>query len=196
MNKKIILLSLLTTMLIESASDATAWLELKPSYFFFYASTMKHIYKHGGFEIQGSASIPVCDTLNFYGSVGYRKLAGHALNSCEKTTLTVVPIDIGLKPMLRLRECLYSFFAFGPRYFHLHQHNKSPYVDCKINGNGIGFFVNAGLQLLLTDCLAFGIFGEGSYEKKKICSNKENVFSNGREQIGGIAFGVSLGYHF
>lgn len=196
MYKKIALLSALLCIVTQYASDLTPWLEIKPSYFFFSASPMKKIYKKGGFEIQGSASIPFCYCLDFYGSIGYRKVRGHALSTCQKTSLTVIPVDIGLKSIFNVCECFYYFFAIGPRYFHFHQHNNSPFVDCKINGNGIGLFVNTGFNVLLTDCLLLGIFGEYSYEKKRICPKMPNVFSNGSVQISGFAFGASVGYAF
>jgi hypothetical protein len=60
---------------------------------------MKHIYDRGGFEIQGSISVPYCDYFDLYGSIGYRKVSGHALNTCQKTSLAVIPVDIGLKPI-------------------------------------------------------------------------------------------------
>jgi len=180
----------------QHAFNCRPWLEIKPSYFFFATSPMRQIYNHGGFEVQGSVSVPVCKYLDLYGSVGYRKTRGHALNTCEKTSLNVIAVDIGLKPIFKFCERFYYFFAIGPRYFHFHQHNDSPYVDCKINGNGIGLFVNTGFDVLLADHFLLGIFGEYSYEKKKICPKKPNVFSNGGVQIGGFAFGVSLGYAF
>ena len=174
----------------------TLWTEIKPSYFFFAASPINDIYKHGGFELQGSVSVPLCTYLDFYGSIGYRKAWGHALNTCEKTSLTVIPVDIGLKPIFNFCERFYYFFAIGPRYFYVHQRNHSPYVDCIINGSGIGLFANTGFNVLVADCLLLGIFGEYSYEKKKICPHKSNVYSNGNVQIGGFACGASVGYAF
>jgi hypothetical protein len=203
MYKKIFLFFALLCAAKQYAADVTRgapcltpWLEIKPSYFFFSASPMKDIYDHGGFEVQGSVSVPLCNYLDLYGSVGYRKAWGRALNSCSKTSLAVIPIDIGLKPIFNFCERFYYFFAIGPRYFHFHQHNNSPYVDRNSKGNGIGLFVNTGFNVLLADCLLLGIFGEYSYEKKKICSKRPRVYSNGSVQLGGFAFGVSWGYAF
>lgn len=196
MYTKIILLSTLLCIVTPYASDATAWLEIKPSYFFFSTSPMTDIYDDGGFEVQGSVSAPICNYLDLYGSIGYRETWGHALNTCEKTSLTVIPIDIGLKPTFNFHERCYYFFALGPRYFYLHQHNRSPYVDCILNGSGIGLFVNTGFNIVLAEHLLLGLFGEYSYEKKTMCPKIPNVFSNGSAQIGGFAFGASVGYAF
>lgn len=196
MYKKIVLFSALLYTFTQYASDLTPWLEIKPTYFLFSGSSMKDIYNKGGFGIQGCASIPLWDFLDFYGSVGYRHAKGHALNTGEKTSITVVPIDIGLKPILKFYERFYYFFAIGPRCFYFHQHNDSSYVDSKIKNSGIGFFVNTGVNVLFRDGLLVGIFGEYSYENKKIHQSMPNVFSNGSSQISGFAFGISLGYAF
>jgi len=196
MYKHILFFTILCCPLIQSASNLTPWLEIKPSYFFFSSYPMKNIYRNGGFEVQGSTSVPLCKYLDFYGSIGYREVCGKALNSCEKTNLTVVPIDVGLKPIFKFCEHYYYSLAIGPRFFCFHQHNQSPYVDRKIDNAGIGFFTNTGFNVLLKNCLLFGIFGEYSYEKQKIYPCKSNVYSNGSVQIGGLAFGISLGYAF
>ena len=196
MYKKIFLLSALLCTVTQYASDVTPWLEIKPSYFFCAASPMNTIYNSGGFEIQGSGTAPLCNYLAFYGSIGYRKVWGNALSTCEKTSLTVIPIDIGLKPLFNFGERFYYFFAMGPRFFYFHQRNNSPYVDCVINGGGLGLFVNTGVNVLLADHFLLGIFGEYSYEKDTIYPKRQNVFSNGSMQIGGFACGVSLGYAF
>jgi hypothetical protein len=194
--EKIALLSVLLCTLTQHASHTTPWLEIKPSYFFFSAFPLKDIYDCGGFEIQGSASLPLRCNLDMYGSVGFRQAWGRALNSCEKTNLIVVPFDIGLKPVFNFWERFYSFFAIGPRFFYFHQRNHSPYVDCTIHGGGVGFFVNTGFNVVLAEHFLLGIFGEYSYEKKAICPRVPNVYSNGSVQMGGFAFGVSLGYAF
>ena len=139
---------------------------------------------------------PFCDYFDLYGSIGYRKVSGHALNTCEKTSLSVFPLDIGIKPIFNFCERFYYFFAIGPRFFYFHQHNYSPSVDCKINNGGVGLFVNTGFNIQLADCFLLGIFGEYSYEKKKVCPIMPNVFSNGSVQMGGFAFGASLGFVF
>src|SRR5579862_6132079 len=141
MYKNIVLFSALLCTLTHSTFDIKPWLEIKPSYFFFSASPMKDIYDNGCFEIQGTVSMFFHKYFDLYGSIGYRKAWGHALSTCSKTTLRVIPVDIGLKPIFNFYERFYYFFTVGPRYFSFHQHNYSPYVNCKVKGSGIGFFV-------------------------------------------------------
>lgn len=196
MYKKVTLLSVLLCAFTQYASDTTPRFEIKPSYFFFYASPMNDIYNKGGFEIQGSVSVPFYHYLDVYGSIGYRKVKGHALNTGEKTSLTVMPVDIGLKSIVHFYERFDYFFAIGPRFFYFHQKNDSPYVDPVINSGGVGLFINTGFNVLIKDCFLLGVFGEYSYEKKTITPKKPNIYSNGSSQIGGLAFGASVGYAF
>lgn len=195
--KNIISLCLLFISPLLHAVDITPWLELKPSYFFFVDDPFNDVYDDGGFEIQGSLSCPVCSWLDLYGSIGYRKAWGNALNTCEKTSVTIVPVDIGLKPVFNFCDTFYYFFAIGPRYFYLHQHNSSTEVPCIINDNSVGLFINTGFNFVLCDHFLLGIFGEYSYEPvSSCCVYPNNVYSTGNTQVGGFAFGISLGYLF
>lgn len=195
MYKKIVLFSVLLCPLTEYADDLRPWLEIKPSYFFFQACPMNKIYNKGGFQVQGSASVPYRNYFDFYGSIGYRQAWGHALNTCDKTNLMVIPIDIGLKPVFNFYERYYGFLAIGPRFFYFHQHNNSPYIASDVTGGGIGLFVNGGVNMQVTDYFVLGIFGEYSYEKIATCSSMSNC-SNTTVQIGGFAVGINLGYAF
>lgn len=200
MNKKIIVACALLYSLPQCASeslfDTKSWLELKPSYFFFNTAPMNEVYDQGGFQVQGNLSLPLCKYLDIYGSVGYRQAWGHALNSEQNTSLTVIPVDIGLKPVFNFCDRFNYFVAVGPRYFSFYQYNNSSYVDSIVTNAGVGFFVNTGFNMQVTEGFLLGIFGEYSYEKKSIDSPMQNVYSNGVVQLGGFAFGLSFGYEF
>lgn len=196
MYKKNFLLIVLLCSSMQYAFDAKPLLEIKPSYFFFSSSPMNTVYDHGGFQVQVSTSVPVGDSFDLYGSFGFRKASGDGLNSDVPTSLTVIPIDIGIKPVFTISESCSYFFVVGPRIFYLSQDNSSPYVNNIIDGGGIGLFANTGFDILFADNFVIGFFGEYSYESKSISPKVANVFSNGTIQIGGFAFGVSLGYAF
>lgn len=196
MYKRIILFFTLFNGSNQHAANFATWLEAKSSYFFFLDSTMKDIYHKGGFQVQGSASIPIYNNIDLYGSIGYRKVHGYALNSGEKTSLTVVPIDIGIKPIFTLNPNSYFFLAMGPRGFYFRQHNDSAYVSPSVSSGNVGFFVNSGFNTIIAKHFLLGIFGEYSYEKKTIIPSRQNVFSAGSTQMGGFAFGIGLGYNF
>lgn len=194
--KRIVLLSTLFCHVTQYATNVAPWLEIKPSYFFFAQPPMSKIYNHGCFEIQGSVSVLFGKYLGFYGSVGYKRAMGHALKSYEKTVLSIVPVDIGLKLILNSKRCCSYFFAVGPRYFGYTQHNSSLYVYPIINGGGLGMFANTGFNVMLADCFSLGLFGEYSYENTVVSTGKNNVGSGGSVQLGGFAFGASFGYKF
>lgn len=196
MYKKFFFFFLLFCSIKEYALELRPWLEIKPSYFFFPQCPMNDIYKKGGFQIQASGSIPFRNYFDFYASLGYRRVAGHALDTCEKTNLSVVLLDFGIKPIFNFCEKFYYFFAAGPRLFVFHQNNDSAYVNSSLNASGVGLFANTGFNVLLKDSFLLGIFGEYSYEKKKICPSIQNVYSSGSTQLGGLAFGLSFGYAF
>ncbi len=176
--------------------DLSAWLEFKPSYFFFVAEPMHAIYRHGGFQLQASTSVPMHRFVDFYASVGYRQAWGHALNTKEDTTIKVVPVDLGLKFIETFRDSWFYFLTIGPRGFYVQQKNKTETVDAKASGGFVGFFTNFGCNKEFDNGCLLGLFAEYSYEKKAICPTMDNVYSNGPVQIGGIALGFSAGYAF
>jgi hypothetical protein len=196
MYKKFVFFSAVLCTFTQHTTQLSPWLEVKPSYFLFCACPMNNIYDKGGFQVQGSTSVPVHNYFDVYGSIGYRQAWGHALNTCEKTTLAVIPIDIGLKSICNVRERGYCFLGLGPRFFYFNQDNSSPYVACNITGWGVGLFANTGFGVQVTDHFLWGIFAEYSYEAQTICPTMSDVYSNGSVQIGGVAVGISLGYLF
>ncbi len=171
------------------------WLEIKPGYFFFANHTLAKIY-HGGFEIQGSVSYPLCGMIALYGSLGYLHVKGKSLNGNQKTSISQVPLDAGVRSMVNLSECVKGYFSIGPRYFYFHQHNDSTYVNRNIRANGFGFFINGGCNFINNDCLLLGIFGEYAFEQKSFKSMIPNVYGRQDIQIGGFTFGASIGFVF
>lgn len=181
---------------VVSSAHKTILVEVKPSYFFFSQSLLRRIYHHGGFEIQGAASYRLCHWLALYASIGYRHVRGRALNTGEKTSLREIPLDLGLKPTFEIGECVDYYFAFGPRIFPIHQHNDSQFVDKNLHRTGVGLFVNSGFNFHPLDHLSIGFFGEYSYERKSFKSSMPFVFGKKHVQVGGFAWGVSVGYAF
>ena len=192
---KIVLLCLSSLVQAEKSSPR---LELKPSYFFYANSTMRHIYKHGGFEIQGSGSYPIWEWINGYTSLGFVQTHGKSLGLQEPTTLWRILFDVGAKAIGQCTEKTDCFLAIGPRYFYLHQHNTSQYVPQSVHLDNVGLFLNFGFNHLVSEHCELGLFGEYSYEKAIYIPNLPNVYSNGNGtvQVGGVAYGASLGYAF
>jgi outer membrane protein W len=175
-------------------------LEGKAGYFFFSNCTMRKIYNNGGLDVQLCASYPFWHptdkwALNAYGSVEYFHRSGNSINGDQKTSLWAVPVNLGLKPVYAINEKVLYYFAAGPRYFHVHQHNNSSYVSKNKSKNGLGFFANTGFNYILSDHFLIDIFGEYSYGKLHFHSGKSDVYTS-NTQIGGFTFGGGFGYKF
>ena len=157
---------------------------------------MRKIYHHGGFQIQASGSYPIWQCLAFYASVGNIHTRGKSLEGENTTSIWQLSFDMGLKALFQLGEQGCYYVGFGPRYFYVHQHNSSAYVDKDLHSDGIGLFANVGYDYLLADRLFIGVVGEYAYQKTKFVSQLPNVYGPDHTQVGGFSIGGSLGYAF
>lgn len=175
-------------------------IEVKTGYFFFSNSKMQKIYDKGGLDIQLCASYPLMNltsrwTLNAYDAIEYFQRSGKSINGDQKTSLWSSPFSIGLKPVYAIDVNKQYYFAFGPRYFYIHQHNHSSYVYKNKSGKSLGLFVNAGFNYVLCNHFVIDFFGEYSYAKMNFCDGRSRVYTR-NIQIGGFTFGGGLGYEF
>lgn len=173
----------------------SGWLEIKPGYFFFANHTLRKIY-HGGFEIQGSATYPLCGMIAWYSSIGYIHAKGKSLGDNQKTSISQVPLDLGFRAIVDLSECTKAYLTAGPRFFYFHQRNDSTFVPENIRTNGFGFFINSGCNYISCNGWLFGIFGEYAFQQKSFTSTVPNVQGRSDLQIGGFTFGASVGFEF
>ena len=170
-------------------------LEVKAGYFFFSSSKLRKIYKKGGLDLQLSSSYPIWKWLQAYASVEYLTRSGKIRNSGKKTTIWELPVSLGLQPVVVIHPMVHYYLSIGPRYFFVHQHNDSPFLDKVLTHSGVGGFVNTGFHFFPINRLVIDIFGEYSYKKMHFHAHKTNV--EGRNiQVGGFAFGGGLGYAF
>ena len=109
----------------EAPSTRRSVVEAKVGYFFFSDPKMRKIYTSGGIDLQLSGSFTVWEWLQIYGSVEYLSKQGRSLNSHQKTTIWEVPLSLGLKPVFKVSSIIDYYFAIGPRYFFVRQHNHS-----------------------------------------------------------------------
>lgn len=174
--------------------------EVKTGYFFFSDSKMRKIYDRGGLDIQLCTSYPLWKltnrwTLNGYGAVEYFHRSGKSINGDQKTSLWSVPVNIGLKPVYAINAIMQYYYAIGPRYFYIHQHNDSSYVSKNKSRNGLGFFINTGFNYFLCDRFVIDLFGEYSYAKTHFHAGKSGGYTR-NIQIGGFTFGGGVGCRF
>lgn len=173
-----------------------AWLEIKPGYFFFSNHMLRKIYHHGGFEIQGSATYLLCEMIALYGSLGFLHAKGKSLQANQETSISQIPLDVGLRAIADFNERAKGYLSIGPRYFYFHQHNDSNYVSKNVRRNGIGFFLNGGCNFIKNDRFLLGVFGEYAFEQKSFKSTMLNVYGRPHVQVGGFTFGASIGFVF
>lgn len=170
-------------------------LEWKTGYFYFADAKMRKIYPNGGLDLQLTGSYPVWRSIHAYISVEYLSRSGKSLNGHQRTSLWMLPINAGFKGILPVSKRALPYFSFGPRYFFLHQHNQSSYVEKTVCRNGIGFFANTGVDFIISDYAIIDIFGEYSYAITHPTPPRDFVYGE-QGQIGGLTFGVGLGYLF
>ncbi len=170
-------------------------IETKLGYFFFGSSKMRDIFKSGGFDVQLSGSYPIWKWLQIYGSVEYLTRHGRSLVSHERTSIWEVPLSLGLQPVVVICPQIHYYFTLGPRYFFVHTHASSPYVDKTLNENGCGLFINTGFHFFPVAHFVVDVFGEYSYKQMHFHPHKSNVYGQ-TTQVGGFTFGGGLGYAF
>ena len=170
-------------------------LEIKSGYFFFSEHIMRQVYNSGGIDVQLSYSQPIWKWLQIYSAVDYIQANGRSLNGHYFTKIRVIPLSLGLKPVIPLTSWLDYYLYLGPRYFFVNINNSSNYVDHSKNGNGLGGFAGTGFLFRPIEHFVIDLFGDYSYKKKSFHSSKKNV-SGHSVDIGGFAFGAGLGYEF
>lgn len=190
----------------EPGQKIVSWLcpqplfEVKAGYFFFSNSKMRKVYDKGGLDIQLCSSYPLWNlasgwSFQAYGAVEYFHQSGKSMNDHQKTSLWSVPVNIGLKSVYAINANIQYYFGVGPRYFYIHQHNRSSYVYKNRSQNGLGCFVNTGFNYILCNHFVIDIFGEYSYAKMRLHGGNSCVYTR-NIQVGGFTFGGGLGYVF
>jgi hypothetical protein len=195
MIKKLSVLAIACITASLNGQTNSAWLEIKPGYFFFANHTLRKIY-HGGFEIQGSVTYPINGTIAWYSSIGYIHNKGKSLGDTQKTSISQVPLDLGFRAMIDVSDSSNAYLSAGPRFFYFHQRNDSDFVPKNVRTNGFGFFVNGGYNFINTNGFLFGVFGEYAFEQKSFTSTMPNVQGKSDLQVGGFTFGASIGFEF
>lgn len=173
---------------------AGEFVEAKFGYFNFNDSTMKQIYNKGGVDLQLAGSHCIYPSLHVYAAGGYQKKNGKSLEGEEKTSLYLFPLSLGLQPVFSLTSQIDYYVTLGPRYIFARAHPDSSYVPRVIHAQGIGGFTNMGFLFELEEHVRLDVFVEYDYTKLHFSSNMSGVQSQ-RVQVGGLTFGIGLGYY-
>jgi hypothetical protein len=174
-----------------SSAYCNPLIEAKAGYFFFIDSPMQEIFNQGGLDLQVSGSYPIWRGLHVYGSVEWLQKSGSSHG--RKTDLWEVPISAGLKPVFPITCHLEYYFTLGPRLFFVgindHYHTGRRHQSRA----AFGGFLNSGLLFNFDSGFTLDLFGEYSYGKASF----HNGIAHGKSvQVGGLTFGLGLGYTF
>lgn len=186
---------LLATCALAGTLHADPLLEVKGGYFFFTNSTMRNIYHKGAWDLQVSGAYPMWRWLHVYGSVEHLQANGRSLNGCQWTKIQENNISLGLEAMAPIGCSTNYYLTVGPRYFFVRQKNDPAYVDGCIKNNGCGGFLNTGFLFKFCNGFTIDLFGEYSFKKMCFKSCRPRVTGHDIE-IGGVTFGIGLGYTF
>jgi hypothetical protein len=180
----------------KSKDEIAFLLEVKGGYFFFTESKMREVYDQGGLDLQLAMSGRLWKAIHLYGSVEYMQRSGKSLNDHQQTSIQLVPLSFGIKPTFNVCKGVDYYVNLGPRYFIIHQHNKSDYVNMVVNENGLGGFVGTGFYFRPNKHLVFDAYGEFSFFQRKYATFKKPNMDSRDIDLGGFSFGGGVGYAF
>ncbi len=169
-------------------------LEIKGGYFFFTNAKMNKAYKRGGADLQLAFSYPLRPRVELYSSVEYLYRKGTPTPGFH-STFQCVPLNLGLKWILPSSSPVRYYIAIGPRYAFAFTSTNYPYVNQHLSQSGFGGFLSTGFLFQPRPHFNINLFGDYAYQVMRFHPTKPNVTSSST-QIGGLVFGVGLGYLF
>lgn len=171
--------------------------ELKIGYFIPWDKALRQVYYSGGLDLRLSYTQPVSQHFSVYFDSEYVYLSGKSVNFHQHTHLNMFNLSAGLEIISSLYYNLMKCYGvIGPRYFFVFQNNNPSFVDKHLNQNNIGGFVGIGVLFEPIQHFIIDVWMDGSYCKMHFHPHRNNVFSNGSVQVGGIALGLGVGYSF
>lgn len=169
--------------------------EVKTGYFFFTDSEMRRVYNQGGVDVQLCGTQPIYQCIELYGSIEYLRRWGHSEGCHERTSIWALPVSIGLRSTLPIRNLAEIYAGIGPRYFFVHGNNDSCFVPRKIDASGCGGFINTGVLFNLCYGFKLDLFVDASYKQLHFSSSKACTTGH-TAQVGGVTVGGGLGTCF
>lgn len=180
---------------LPSACNIAPLIEVKAGYFFFTDSKMKKVFNQGGLDLQLALSYPLWKWAQLYVAGERVERKGRSTHCQKRTHFWNYTASVGLKGSACISSKTQWYLTLGPRFFYVHVHNNSPFVDRKVNHSAVGGFVGTGFNFFPIPHLALDVFGEYSYGRMNFNAHKNHVYGENR-QVGGFAFGGGLGYAF
>jgi len=138
-------------------------------------------------DYQAELTLPFDHCLDSFVNIGFQCCNGSSDPLNIDCSLNVVPVSVGLKYNFYRCNNLSFYVGAGAAWAWLHESND--FDACKIDNhiNGPGGVLKFGVQRIC-HCLNLGVYLDYRYQKIRSSSACVN--------IGGLAFGGSLGYQF
>lgn len=155
----------------------------------FSDSLFKNIYGNSGTSYNVDLGVKIGNSLETFLHTDYFKKDGELTYTKEKTTLTIIPIELGLRCLIGLnKQCkpkLFPYLGAGVGYYLCKEENPIGNFD----KNGIGFFVEGGLRFYLA-----GSFFIDAKLKDVFLKVKNDLGNN--MNTGGFSYMGALGITF
>lgn len=155
----------------------------------FSDSLFKNIYGNSGTSLNGDLGVKIGNFLETFLHTDYFKIDGELTYTKEKTTLKIIPIELGLRYLIGLnKECqpkLFPYLGAGAGYYMVKEENPIGTFE----KNSIGFFVEGGLRFYLV-----GSFFIDAKIKDVFLKVKNDLGNN--MNTGGFSYMGALGITF
>lgn len=171
-----------------------AFLEAKAAYFYPANSTFRDIYSGGG--IYGAElTCQAYKRLYAFASADYFHRKGSSLGESDPTTITFVPLGLGLKYLFPVHKRDF-YLGAGVLGTYLHIQDDSPFVlrnSCKW---GLGAVGKAGIVFNVSKHFIIDLFTNYTYTKIDFDNNDGGNVTRNTADISGWSFGAAIGYRF
>jgi hypothetical protein len=173
-------------------------LEFKGAYFLPTSCDFKNIYRHGGALFGPELTVQLCECKDWYvfTSFDYFQKKGHSVGLCDPTTVTLIPVALGLKYFLPAFDDRVDFYGgLGFEAVNVRTKSCSDNVITKLSQWGFGGIAKVGAYYYLPHCFVIDFFIDYSFVR--VGSNDCNCgVQSVKANIGGAIFGVGIGYNF
>lgn len=172
-------------------------LEFKGAYFLPTDSMFKDCYK--GSALYGpELTIQLRDNKNWYAfaSFDYYKQRGRCLSLCDSTTLRLLPLAIGIKYFVPIRDRANFYLGLGFQPEYVNKKSRRLFVTSKKTFWGFGGIGKVGAYINIPRNFVLDLFVDYSF----VWTSKNNFYGNtvtpSRVNLSGAIFGAGLGYRF
>lgn len=181
-------------------------LEVRTSYFYPTSHKFRSIFGDGNVNYQLNTTFPVyygknvwVQGIDIWFAVDYFHKNGHTKPLHDRTSISIVPITIGLKyffPALGKVAPVNFYLGSGLKYFFVHTHDNNPYVKRILNVNGAGGVFETGFTTTFVKHLVLDVFASYSIKKFDAPSVHNAAVKAKSFDVSNVNVGLGLGYKF